>query len=80
MFLFLCLKDLGFNETGNSSVVTDLRRTIREAYVDFVANATVDSVDSLDQTNSVITSLLASPSELTVNSQVSNTHLIVSFT
>ena len=68
------MQDLGLNESGSDASVTQLRRTIREAYIDVIAGVTVDSVDSLDQTNSVITSVLVNPSELTLNSQVNTSN------
>ena len=66
----ILFQNLGANVTEDVGEIEALRRQLRERFVDIVATAPVESVDALDQTNFVMTSMLSRPSELTLRSQV----------
>ena len=56
--------------TEDEADVEALRRQLRERYLDIVTAIPVDSVDALDQTNAVMTSLLLRSREITLRAQV----------
>ena len=54
------------------SDVEATRREIRERYLEIAVGMPVFSVDSIDQVNAVMTSLLSRTREITIRSQVNN--------
>ena len=61
----------GSNATEDVDAVDDLRRQLRQRYIDIVVVAAVDSADAMDQVNAVMTSLLQRSREINLAAQVS---------
>ena len=61
---------LGLNLTEDVEAVEELRRQLRQRYVDIVVVASVDSADAMDQVNAVMTSLLQRSREINLVAQV----------
>ena len=61
----------GSNSTEDLEAVEDLRRQLRQRYIDIVVVAAVDSADAMDQVNAVMTSLLQRSREINLAAQVS---------
>ena len=60
----------GSNSTEDIDSVDELRRQLRQRYIDIVVVAAVDSADAMDQVNAVMTSLLRSSREINLRAQV----------
>ena len=65
------LQMFGSNATEDVDAVDDLRRQLRQRYIDIVVVAAVDSADAMDQVNAVMTSLLQRSREINLAAQVS---------
>ena len=61
---------LGLNSTEDVEAVEELRRQLRQRYIDIVVVAAVDSADAMDQVNAVMTSLLRRSREINLVAQV----------
>ena len=61
----------GSNSTEDVEAVDELRRQLRQRYIDIVVVADVDSADAMDQVNAVMTSLLQRSREINLQAQVS---------
>ena len=62
----------GLNSTEDDvEAVEELRRRLRQRYIDIVVVAAVDSADAMDQVNAVMTSLLRRSREVNLAAQVS---------
>ena len=61
----------GSNSTEDVEAVDELRRQLRQRYIDIVVVAAVDSADAMDQVNAVMTSLLQRSREINLQAQVS---------
>ena len=75
-FIFEILKFIleqvfGLNSTEDFEAVEELRRQLRQRYIDIVVVAVVDSADAMDQVNAVMTSLLQRSREINLVAQVS---------
>ena len=64
------MQSFGLNVTEDPADVVTLRRQLRERFLDITTDIPVESVDALDQTNAVMTSLLERSQEITLNAQV----------
>ena len=60
----------GSNSTEDFEAVEELRRQLRQRYMDIVVVAAVDSADAMDQVNAVMTSLLRRSREINLVAQV----------
>ena len=60
----------GSNSTEDAEAVEELRRQLRQRYIDIVVVAAVDSADAMDQVNAVMTSLLRRSREINLVAQV----------
>ena len=60
----------GSNSTEDFEAVKELRRQLRQRYIDIVVVAAVDSADAMDQVNAVMTSLLQRSREINLVAQV----------
>ena len=65
------VQPLGLNLTEDVEAVEELRRQLRQRYIDIVVVAAVDSADAMDQVNAVMTSLLQRSREINLVAQVS---------
>ena len=63
-------QDVGLNINESVQVVEASRSELRERYLDITVTAPVFSVDSLDQVNAVMTSLLERTREISTRAQV----------
>ena len=59
-----------WNSTEDVEAVEELRRLVRQRYIDIVVVAAVDSADAMDQVNAVMTSLLQRRREINLVAQV----------
>ena len=64
------VQPLGLNLTEDVEAVEELRRQLRQRYIDIVVIAAVDSADAMDQVNAVMTSLLQRSREINLVAQV----------
>ena len=68
---FVIGQTFGSNSTEDFEAVEELRRQLRQRYIDIVVVAAVDSADAMDQVNAVMTSLLQRSREINLAAQVS---------
>ena len=64
------VQTFGSNSTEDFEAVEELRRQLRQRYIDIVVVAAVDSADAMDQVNAVMTSLLQRSREINLVAQV----------
>ena len=64
------VQPLGLNLTEDVEAVEELRRQLRQRYINIVVVAAVDSADAVDQVNAVMTSLLQRRHEINLVAQV----------
>ena len=71
MLLYMHLsKDVGLDIEEDSTAIEQARSEIRQRYIDVIVTSPVDSVDSLDQTNAVLWSVLRRSREVNLAAQV----------
>ena len=70
MVCFFAAQTFGSNSTDDFEAVVELRRQLRQRYIDIVVVAAVDSADAMDQVNAVMTSLLQRSREINLVAQV----------
>ena len=58
------------NSTEDFETVEELRRQLRQLYINITVVAAVDSADAMDQVNAVMTSLLQRSREINLAAQV----------
>ena len=71
MVCFFAAQTFGSNSTDDFEAVVELRRQLRQQYIEIMVRSAVDSADAVDQVNAVMTSLLQRSREVNLASQVS---------